>query len=168
MLQTSTFDDKVQRAGLDPAKALLYPAGAHRQGTFLGRCAAPYIIRPRRCPRSGFAGTGQLTRQLLCLSRTYIVDHVASQDDPHIAKLILMSSLDYASLHIQVCLCTHSLTTYRTTCVNGTHIERTRADREPPFLRRARPWTSSWPTSQYVQDELLHGQPQFRGGRRGR
>ena len=149
MLQTGTFDDKVQRAGLDPAKALLYPAGAHGQGTFLGRCVAP--CPPRRCPRSGFAGTGQLTRQLLCLSRTYIVDHVASQDDPHIAKLISMSSFDYASLHIQVCLCTHSLTTCRTTCASGTHIERTRADCvSHHFCAGARPWTSLWPTSQYT------------------
>ena len=86
MLQTGTDEDKVQRVGVDRAKALLYPAGARRQGDFLGRCAAP--CPPRRCPRSGFAGTVQLTRQLLCLSRTYLVDPFASQDDPQLAKLV--------------------------------------------------------------------------------
>ena len=109
MLQTGTDDGKVQRAGVDPAKALLSPAGARRQGAFLVRCAAP--CPPRRCPRSGFAGTQQLTRLLLCLSRSGLVDHGASQDDPHIPKLISSSSFDLASLHIKACPCTHSLTT---------------------------------------------------------
>ena len=87
----ATFDDNVQRAGPDGAKALLPLAGARLQWISACRRAASHPPRRRPCP--GMAGTRQLTGRPVCLSRSELVDHSISQHDPHILMIVSTSSL---------------------------------------------------------------------------
>ena len=87
----ATFDDNVQRAGPDGAKALLPLAGASLQ--WISACRRAASHPPRRRPRPGMAGTRQLTGRPVCLSRSELVDHSISQHDPHILMIVSTSSL---------------------------------------------------------------------------